>query len=141
MNWKKWLCNAGGAVLFGSLLLGGIMSYAATGTTPQANAKIGQDTLRNFMVNYPEFIRTLYTEFYVQNVRDTTDNQAIISFYIDTLGRVGGIKVQGSSPSLNREAVRAFKAVNHNRRWKPEKKNGKKVKTYFQLPVQYHLER
>jgi len=60
-------------------------------------------------------------------------------FKIDTLGNVTDVKVMKSSKMevLDNEAVRVIKAMPQ---WKPAEQDGKKVSSFYTLPIVFKLE-
>ena len=61
-----------------------------------------------------------------------------LKFVIEVDGSITNIQVvKGASPCLDREAVRCISKMPN---WTPGKVNGKIVRSYFQLPINYALE-
>lgn len=68
---------------------------------------------------------------------DNIQGRVIVQFYVDSLGRVCEPKiVRGKNPALDREALRVVSLFPN---FIPGTINGKKVNTYFTIPITFKL--
>jgi TonB family protein len=76
-------------------------------------------------------------EYPKKEMKKGVQGRVIVSFVVQTNGKVGDVKVMKSvSPGLDAEAVRAVKQL---RGWNPGTKNGQPVNTRYTLPVNFKL--
>lgn len=90
----------------------------------------GQSALTSYLVNklyYPEIAR-----------QNNIQGKVICNFVINEDGNITNVKVVKSlSKECDAEAVRV---ISNMPKWKPGKQNGKPVKTYMNLPINFKLE-
>jgi protein TonB len=92
----------------------------------------GQTALEEFIgenLVYPE----------AERVNEIT-GQTLVSFVVELDGKVVDVKVARTSGNarLDAEAVKVIKKCNH--RFKPGRKNGKDVRSYCRIPINFDLE-
>lgn len=99
------------------------------GTSPEYPG--GNDSLLMFIaknISYPEYEKGVIGEFIGGTV--------YVSFNIDTLGNMSGIKViRGVDKYLDKEALRVVSLI--NKKWKPAAFSGKPLDFEFTLPVRF----
>lgn len=72
-----------------------------------------------------------------KQLKEGVQGRVVVQFYVDTLGRVCEPKiVRGKDPALDREALRVVRLFPN---FTPGMINGKKVNTYFTLPIIFKL--
>ena len=72
-----------------------------------------------------------------EQLKDCIQGRVVVQFYVDTLGRVCEPKiVRGKDSALDREALRVVRLFPN---FTPGTINGKKVNTYFTLPIIFKL--
>lgn len=70
-------------------------------------------------------------------LKDSIEGRVVVRFVIDTLGHVRDITVaRGKHPALDREAIRVVSTLPE---FVPGRHNGKKVDTWYTLPVKFKL--
>jgi len=60
-----------------------------------------------------------------------------VKFVVETNGTVSQVKATGSNPDFNREAERVVRSI---KGWKPAKKGGVNVRSYYSLPLKMKFE-
>ena len=60
-----------------------------------------------------------------------------VKFVVETNGTISQVKAIGSNPDFNREAERVVKSI---KGWKPAKKGGVNVRSYYSLPLKMKFE-
>ena len=60
-----------------------------------------------------------------------------VKFVVETNGTVSQVKATGSNPDFNREAERVVRSI---KGWKPAKKGGINVRSYYSLPLKMKFE-
>ena len=60
-----------------------------------------------------------------------------VKFVVETNGTVSQVKATGSNPDFNREAERVVRSI---KGWKPAKKGGDNVRSYYSLPLKMKFE-
>ena len=60
-----------------------------------------------------------------------------VKFVVETNGTVSQVKATGSNPDFNREAERVVRSIQG---WKPAKKGGVNVRSYYSLPLKMKFE-
>ncbi len=72
-----------------------------------------------------------------EQLKEGIQGRVVVQFYVDTLGRVCEPKiVRGKDSALDREALRVVRLFPN---FTPGTINGKKVNTYFNLPITFKL--
>lgn len=72
-----------------------------------------------------------------KQLKEGVQGRVVVQFYVDTLGRVCEPKiVRGKDPALDREALRVVRLFPN---FTPGMINGKKVNTYFTLPIIFEV--
>ena len=61
----------------------------------------------------------------------------IVTFVVESNGTVSQVKATGSNPDFNREAERVVRSI---KGWKPAKKGGVNVRSYYSLPLKMKFE-
>jgi len=61
----------------------------------------------------------------------------IVTFVVESNGTVSQVKATGSNPDFNREAERVVRSI---KGWKPAKKGGVNVGSYYSLPLKMKFE-
>lgn len=70
-------------------------------------------------------------------LQEGIQGRVIVQFYVDTLGRVcEPTIIRAKAPALDREALRVVRLFPN---FTPGKINGKKVNTYFTIPITFKL--
>ena len=127
----------------GSMLITGCKSSkAAAGESPEIGTEtpvMAPDVLPEFpggtsaMQQYlKEHI--IYPE---KAQKEGTQGRVFVQFVVERNGAISRVKViRGVSPELDAEACRVIKAMP---RWKPGKKNGKKVACIMNAPIAFFL--
>ena len=66
------------------------------------------------------------------------EGRAFVRFIVEEYGSITNAKIQKSSgnESLDKEAIRVVEAMP---KWEPGKQNGKSVRVYFTLPINFRL--
>lgn len=91
---------------------------------PGGNSKLAM--FLGSRLNYPK-----------EAVRDGVEGKVYAEFVVCEDGSLCQEKiVKGLSPECDREVLRVIRTMP---RWNPGKKDGKPVKVYYRLPVQFHL--
>ena len=79
-------------------------------------------------------------------VMENFDNEAVegegvltttVKFVVETNGTVSQVKATGSNADFNREAERVVRSI---KGWKPAKKGGVNVRSYYSLPLKMKFE-
>ena len=79
-------------------------------------------------------------------VAENFDNDAVegegvltttVKFVVETNGTVSQVKATGANPDFNREAERVVRSI---KGWKPAKKGGINVRSYYSLPLKMKFE-
>ena len=60
-----------------------------------------------------------------------------VTFVVESNGTVSQVKATGSNPDFNREAERVVRSI---KGWKPAKKGGVNVRSYYSLPLKMKFE-
>ena len=60
-----------------------------------------------------------------------------VTFVVESNGTVSQVKATGSNPYFNREAERVVRSI---KGWKPAKKDGANVGSYYSLPLKMKFE-
>ena len=60
-----------------------------------------------------------------------------VKFVVETNGTVSQVKATGANPDFNREAERVVRSI---KGWKPAKKGGVNVRSYYSLPLKMKFE-
>ena len=60
-----------------------------------------------------------------------------VTFVVESNGTVSQVKATGSNPNFNREAERVVRSI---KGWKPAKKGGINVRSYYKLPLTMNFE-
>ncbi len=80
-----------------------------------------------------------YVKYPEEAVRNGIQGRVMVDFIIGIDGKVTDVKVsKGVSPELDAEAV---KVVSASPKWRPGRRNGEKVRTSMQIPVEFRLEK
>ena len=61
-----------------------------------------------------------------------------VTFVVESNGTVSQVKATGSNPDFNREAERVVRSIKEG--WKPAKKDGANVGSYYSLPLKMKFE-
>lgn len=118
------------------MLLGNALYAQSSDSTHSAKLEVppifpgGENAMMKYLskqIRYPE-----------ADVKNNVGGRVVIQFVIDTLGKVGNVKVVKSvSPTLDAEAVRVVESMPN---WVPGKQNGKLVPVQFTLPIRFNIE-
>lgn len=119
-------------------------AYGSRQTDEKAYSFNDCDTKPSFMGHYDprSFIQKWiyqYLRYPQEAVREGIQGRVYVEFTIEKNGDVSGVHVtKGIDELLDNEAVRVISA---SPRWKPGKIDGKPVRTYLTVPVDFVLER
>lgn len=97
-----------------------------------ASFKGGDGALMEFLqtnLNYPN-----------SAINKNWQGRVLVKFVVDTLGHISNVEIQKSSgyPILDEEAIRVIKKTDG--KYTPAEINGKKVKSYCQIPILFKIE-
>jgi protein TonB len=99
----------------------------------------GQEALNQFLIKnleYPKGARGVYKKG--KTIEEGVQGRVVIGFIVEQNGKVSNIEVKKSvHPLLDAEALRVVKLMPD---WEPGKQNGKPVRVYFQLPIEFQLD-
>jgi TonB family protein len=77
-------------------------------------------------------------EYPIRAWRGGIDGEVVVSFVVDSLGRMGSINLKKTvDPDLDKEALRIFKTVDFD--WHPAQKDDKYITVRYSLPVTFIL--
>ena len=92
-----------------------------------------------FPGGFAEMLRFIgqHLKYPEDQLKERIQGRVVVQFYVDTLGRVCEPKiVRGKDPALDREALRVVRLFPN---FIPGTINGKKVNTYFTIPITFKL--
>lgn len=103
-----------------------------------------KDSIAEYVSQMPEFPGNLnkylasHINYPEHAIKNNIEGKVILKFVVDENGNVSHINVlKGIGYGCNEEAVAVASKMP---KWKPGKQNGKAVKVYFTLPIQFVLE-
>lgn len=71
-------------------------------------------------------------------LKQEIEGRVLVQFIVKETGEIDSVKVLESwNPLFDAEAIRV---ISNMPRWKPGRKNGRKVNVYFMLPIFIHLQ-
>jgi protein TonB len=62
-----------------------------------------------------------------------------VGFYVEIDGTLSNVLVVSGCPECIEFEQEALRIMQHSPKWKPAKQKGKKVRTYIEMPISFHL--
>lgn len=97
----------------------------------------GVEQMPSFPGGNPALLKFLEENLRYPNIEECVTGRVVVRFQVNEDGSISEIEIVKSlTPEFDAETIRVVKAMP---RWIPVKQNGKKVKSYYTLPIKFQI--